>query len=125
MGDYEYYRSRNELDRHVSQAGLALALSLASVPLAFFLNIGVIVGGIAIVIALLSKGVQDRLLPQAKKAIIYGSIGVAVGYGIFAYDVYKVINDPATRAQLNAVSEQMNGESFDDMLRELGIELDN
>ena len=125
MGDYEYYSSRNELDRHVSQAGLALALSLASVPLAFFLNIGVIVGGIAIVIALLSKGVQDRLLPQAKKAIIYGSIGVAVGYGIFAYDVYKVINDPATRAQLNAVSEQMNGESFDDMLRELGIELDN
>ncbi len=125
MGDYEYYRSQNGLDRHLSQAGLALALSLASVPLAFFMNIGVIVGGIAIILAILSKGVQDRLLPQAKKAIIYGSIGVVVGYGIFAYDIYKVFNDPATREQLNAVSEQMNGVSFDDMLRELGIELDN
>jgi hypothetical protein len=122
MGDYEYYRSRNEMDRHVSQAGLALVLRLISIPLAFFMNLGVIIGGVAIVIAILSKGVAEKLLPQARKAIIYGLLGVVIGYGVFAYDVYKVMNDPATRQQLNVMSEQMNGISFDDMLRELGID---
>ncbi len=125
MGDYEYYRSESGPDRHLSQAGMALMLGLASIPLAFFMNIGVIVGGVAIVLACLSKGVKEKLLPQAKKAIIYGSLGVVIGYGVFAYDVYKVVTDPATRQQLNVMSEQINGISFDDMLRELGIDLGN
>ena len=77
---------------------------------------------VAIVIAILSKGVAEKLLPQARKAIIYGLLGVVIGYGVFAYDVYKVMNDPATRQQLNVMSEQMNGISFDDMLREMGID---
>ena len=125
MGDNEYYRSEGEPSKHLSQAGMSMMLGLASIPLSFFMNIWIILGGVAIVLAQLSKGVADRLLPQAKKAIIYGTLGIVIGYGVFAYDVYRVMTDPATRQQLNAVTEQMNGISFDDMLRELGIEPGN
>ncbi len=123
--NYNYNRTHNDLDGHVSLAGVALIAGLASIPLAFFLNIGIIAGGIAIVLAILSKGVMEKLLPQAKKAILYGTIGIVIGYGVFAYDIYTVVTDPEARQQLNAVSEQMNGVSFDDMLEELGISLDD
>ncbi len=123
--NYNYNRAHNDLDQHVRLAGTALVMGLASIPLCFFLNIGVIVGGIAIILAILSKGTLERLLPQAKKAILYGTLGVVIGYGVFAYDLYAVLTNPQAREQLNVMSQQMNGISFDDMLKELGVTLDN
>ncbi len=123
--NYNYNRAHNELDQHVRLAGTALVLGLISIPLCFFLNIGVIVGGVAIVLAILSKGTLEQLLPQAKKAILYGTLGIVIGYGVFAYDLYAVLTNPQAREQLNIMSEQMNGISFDDMLKELGVTLDN
>ena len=123
--NYNYNRTHNELDQHVKLAGTALVLGLISIPLCFVINIGVIFGGIAIVLAFLSKGTMDKLLPQAKKAILYGVLGIVIGYGVFAYDVYKVFTDEQLRNQLNVMSEQMNGVSFDDMLKELGVTIDN
>ena len=112
-------------DKHAVMAGNALLLGMISIPLCFFLNIGTIVGGIAIVLALLSKGTLEKLLPQAKRAIIFGTLGLVIGYGVFAYDMDAVMTNPEYRQQLNTRSEQMNGISFDDMLKELGVELDN
>ncbi len=123
--NYNYNRVHNPLDQHVKLAGTALVLGLVSIPLCFFLNFGIIVGGIAIVLAILSKGTMERLLPQAKKAIIYGTLGVVIGYGVFAYSLYEIVTNPQARAEFNAVSEQMNGISFDDMLKEIGVTLDN
>ena len=121
--NYDYNRTHNELDQHVAMAGAALLVGLASVPLCFFINIGVIVGGVAIVLALLSKGSAPRLLPQARRAIIFGAIGMVLGYVVFFYDIHMVLTDPQYHEQLNNMSMQMNGVSFDDMLRELGVTL--
>ena len=52
-------------------------------------------------------------------------MGLIIGHGVFAYDMYAVLTNPEYRQQLNTMSEQMNGISFDDMLKELGIETDN
>lgn len=122
--NYNYNKTHNELDPHVSLAGVALVMGLASIPLCFFLNIGVIIGGIAIVLAILSKGTAEKILPQAKRAILYGSFGIVLGYGVFAYNLYSVLTNPASRKQLNEMSEQINGVSFDDMLRQLGVSVD-
>jgi hypothetical protein len=123
--NYNYNRAHNELDQHVKLAGTALVLGLISIPLCFVINLGVIIGGLAIILAILSKGTMERLLPQAKKAILYGTLGIVIGYGVFAFNTYTVLTDPQARAQLNAMSQQMNGVSFDDMLKELGVTLDN
>ena len=121
--NYDYNRTHNELDLHVAMAGAALIAGLASIPLCFFLNIGVVVGGVAIVLALLSKGSAEKLLPQARRAIIFGAIAMVLGYVVFFYDIHMVLTDPQYREQLNNMSMQMNGVSFDDMLRELGVTL--
>ena len=112
-------------DGHLALASTALVMGLASIPLCLFLNLGVVIGGIAVVLAILSKGTLEKLLPQAKKAIIYGSIGIIIGYGVFIYDMHTVLTDPQSRAQLNEISKQMNGVSFDEMLQELGVQLDD
>ncbi len=119
--NYDYNKAHNELDPHVAMAGSALILGLASTPLCFFLNIGVIVGGVAVVMALLSNGTAQKLLPHAKRAIIFGILGIVIGYGVFIYDIHMVLTDPQYHQQLNQMSEQMNGVSFDDMLKELGV----
>lgn len=121
--NYDYNKAHNQLDPHVSLAGTALVLALISIPLCFFLNAGVVLGGIAICLALLSKGQMEKYLPQAKKAILFGAIGVVLGYGILAYDIHALMTDSEYRRMLNEVSEQMNGVSFDDMLKDLGVEL--
>ena len=119
--NYDYNRAHNELDRHVSLAGTALLLGFASIPLSFFLNFGIILGGIAIILAILSKGTLKKFLPQAKKALIYGSIGVVLGYGILAYDVHALFTNPEMLEQMDGISEQLYGISFTDMLKELGV----
>lgn len=121
--NYDYNKTHNELDLHVAMAGTALILGLVAIPLCFFLNIGIVIGGIAIVMALLSKGTAQKLLPQAKRAILFGALGIVLGYGVMIYDVHKVLTDPQYHQQLNEMSQQMNGVSFDDMLKDLGVSL--
>ena len=106
-------------------ASVALILGLLSVPFCFFLYTGIILGGIAIVFAILSKGTASKFLPQAKKGIIYGSIGIVLGYGIIVSNVHSIMTNPSYREQLNRMSETYYGESFDDMLKEIGVQIDN
>ncbi len=120
--NYNYNKTHNELDKHVNMATMALILGLISIPFCFFLYTGIILGGLAIVFAILSKGTADKLLTQAKKGIIYGTIGIVVGYCMFASNVHTLLNNPSYRQELNRVSEQVNGVSFDDMLEELGVD---
>ena len=119
--NYNYNRAHNELDGHVNMATVALVTGLISIPFCFFMNIGIILGGVAIVMALLSRGSQKKFLPQAKRGIIYGSLGVIIGYAVMISTTITVLTDPTYREQLNQMSEQMSGESFDDMLKELGV----
>ena len=112
-----------ENDGHLALASTALVMGLASIPLCLFMNLGVVIGGIAIVLAILSKGTLEKLLPQARKAIIYGTIGIIVGYSVFAYDFHRVLTVPEERAALNAFSEKLYGVSFDDMLKQYGVQL--
>lgn len=119
--NYNYNKAHNDLDKHVNMASVALVLGLLSVPFCFFMYTGIILGGIAIVFAILSKGTAEKFLPQAKKAIIYGSIGIVLGYGIIINSVHTIMTDPTYYEQLNDFSERYYGTSFDDMLEELGL----
>ena len=122
--NYNYNITHNELDKHVRMATTALVLGLISIPLCFFMNIGIILGGVAIVFALLSKGTAQKLLPQARKGIIYGTIGIVIGYTILVASFHTLLTDQAYRDKFNQTYEQLYGESFDDMLKEIGISLD-
>ena len=123
--NYNYNQAHNELDPHVSFATISLVLGLLSIPFCFFFNAGVIMGGIAIVIAILSKGSEKKLLPQAKKGIIYGALGIIVGYAVVIGSFYTIMTNSEARESMNTMTEQVYGISFDDVLQELGIETED
>ena len=119
--NYNYNKSHNQLDSHVNMATVALITGLIAIPLCFVMNIGIVLGGVAVVLGILSKGSEKKLLPQAKRGIIYGTIGIVLGYIVFVSSMHTILTDPTYREQLNQMSEQMNGQSFDDLLKELGL----
>ena len=92
-----------------------------SIPLCLIFYTGIILGGVAIVLAILSKGIAKTFLPQAKKAIILGSVGVVLGYFMMITSIHTVLTDPEQRQQLNIMSEQMYGTSFDEMLNDIKL----
>ena len=122
--NYNYNRAHNPLDSHVNMATVSLVTGLIAIPLCFVMNIGIALGGVAIVLAILSRGSQKKLLPQAKRGIIYGTIGIVLGYVVFVSSLHTVLTDPSYRKQLNQMSEQMNGQTFDELLQELGIDIE-
>lgn len=117
--NYNYNQAHNDLDQHVNLATVAMVAGLLSVPFCFFGYIGIVLGGIAVVMAILSKGTEKKLLPQARKGIFYGSLGVIIGYAVVISSIHMVLTDPAMRQQMNQISEQLYGISFDETLQEL------
>ncbi|MBQ2608907.1 MAG: hypothetical protein II586_00940 [Butyrivibrio sp.] len=119
--NYNYNKAHNELDSHVALATFARILGMFSIPLCLIFYTGIILGGVAVVLAILSKGIAKTFLPQAKKAIVLGSVGVVLGYFMMITSIHTVLTDPEQRQQLNIMSEQMYGTSFDEMLNDIKL----
>ena len=117
--NYNYNQAHNDLDQHVNLATTAMVAGLLSVPLCFFGYFGIVVGGVAIVMALLSKGMEKKFLPQAKKGIFYGFLGIIIGYAVVVSSIHMILTNPERRQQLNQFSQQLYGVSFDETLEGL------
>jgi len=64
---------------------IAIATSACVLP-------ALIIGPIAVIIGLLSRGGQDVLPPRAKIGVTLGAIAFVCGVGIFAYEYFSLIN---------------------------------
>ena len=78
-----------------------------------------VAGGLAIVLALLSKGSNPIMDNRAKLGLITGSVGVILQIVLFAASIYSIIYIPEYRQQFNAIYEQMYGESLEESLEEI------
>ncbi len=116
---YEYNQTHNPMNPRVALATTASIVGLISAALLLSVYFAIILGGIAIVIALLSRTAEGKLLPQAKRAIFFGAIGLIGGYFLMIQAFVSVFTDPETRAMVNQYSEAISGESFDDMLEDI------
>ena len=117
--NYNYNQAHNDLDYHVTLATAAMVAGLLSVPFCFMGYVGIILGGVAIVMALLSKGTAKKLLPQAKKAIFYGILGIIIGYAVVITSIHTFLTHPEMRQGVNQLYEQYYGVSFDETLEQL------
>ena len=83
-----------------------------------------ICGGMAIILAVLSKGYRTKMEKNAIIGITTGCIAVVLQIFSLAFSVYNIINVPEYRELFNSMYEQMYGEPIDesitDMLDELG-----
>ncbi len=116
---YEYHQTHDTLNPRVAMATTASVMGLISIALLLSVYFAIILGGIAIVMAILSRSAEGKFLPQAKRGLIFGSIGLIGGYFIMVQAMVSVFTDAETRAMVNQYTESISGESFDEMLIEI------
>ena len=84
-----------------------------------------ICGGVAIILAVLSKGYQNKMEKNAIIGLACGCIAIVIQISSFAFSVYNIIHVPEYREFFNSMYEKMYGEPVDesitDMLDSLGV----
>ncbi len=115
-----------QLGRTAAVFGIVAIFSTLFLPVVLPLALG----SIAIVLAILSKGKQTAFTKGAKRAITAGIVALVLNLSILAaavYGIYLFHTDPSARKEINRMSEQIYGYSFDDMLQQImnqyGIDL--
>lgn len=77
-----------------------------------------ICGGLAVILAVLSKGYDSRMEKNAKIGLTAGIIGITIQLSVLAASFYSVIHVPEFREQFNSLYEQMYGEPVDDSIND-------
>lgn len=78
-----------------------------------------IFGGLSIVLALLSKGYEQKMSSQAKTGVICSLIGLVLNCLIVGGSLYTVFSNEEVFEQFDQMYEQIYGESFSDMYEEI------
>lgn len=119
----ENHRSENTSGRPFPNvfALFARSLGIFSIFCAVFsIFIGAFIcGGLAIVLAILSKGYNTKMEKNAMIGLASGVIGIVLQISVLAVSIYNVIHIPEFREQFNSLYEQMYGEPIDDSMNEI------
>ena len=78
-----------------------------------------ICGGLAVILAVLSKGYNTKMEKNAVIGLTAGIIGIVLQISVLTISVYNVIHIPEFREQFNSLYEQMYGEPVDDSVNEI------
>lgn len=102
-------------------AGAAMILGILSIVfcLTFTVYPAFILGSIAIVLALLSKGSRSTLLDKARTGIICGTIGLITNTILVTSVVVMLFTNPELRDEVNKTFERQYGVTFDEMMDEI------
>lgn len=100
-----------------SLANAAMVLGIISIISCFTFTIypAFILGSIAIILALLSKGRRTKLLSKARTGIICGVIGLVSNVILIA----MLFSSPDFKAQLDKTCMEQYGKTFDEMIEEI------
>ena len=82
-----------------------------------------ICGGLAVILAVLSKGYNTKMEKNAVIGLIAGIIGIILQISTLIVSFYSIIHVPEFREQFNSLYEQMYGEPVDDSINEMLDEL--
>lgn len=118
-------------DNHSSEkfpnvfALFAKSLGIFSIFCAFFsMFFGTFIcGGLAIVLAILSKGYETKMTKNAYIGLIAGTVSIVLQVAVFAINIYSIIYIPEFREQFYSIYEEMTGESLEDSVDELFNEM--
>ncbi|MBD5520359.1 MAG: ECF transporter S component [Lachnospiraceae bacterium] len=125
QGNYPYY-DRSAYQRPIAEPGSSFAtasmiLGIISIVLSFTFTIypAFVMGSIAIVLALLSKGRRPKLLSKATAGVICATCGLVINTTIVVACMVLLFTDPDVKAQVNETFEKQYGVTFDEMWDEM------
>lgn len=75
-----------------------------------------ILGALAIILAILSKGIEKGMHNNAKMGVITGIIALVMNVFIIGSSFYMIFTQPELRQQFNEMYESIYGESFNDTI---------
>ena len=134
---YETYNNERDDENHTKEeprpfpnvfALFAKSLGVFSIFCAVFSIFfgSFICGGLAIILAFLSKGYGTKMEKNAKIGLLTGLIGVVLQIGILGFSVYNILYVPEFREEFYEMYEDMYGvpldDSINDILDQLGID---
>lgn len=99
----------------------AKSLGIFSIFCAFFdMFFGTFIcGGLAIVLAILSKGYETKMEKNSRIGLIAGTISIVLQVSVFIINIYSIIYIPEFREQFYSTYEEMTGEPLEDSINEL------
>lgn len=99
----------------------AFILGIAAIVSAFMMTVyfPFILGGISIVLALLSKGYDNKMAGSAKAGIVCSVIGLVVNILIVSVSFHTLFTDERVFQQFDSLYEQIYGDSFTDTYKEM------
>ncbi len=122
---YPYY-NRNAYQLPYAEPGSSLAnasmvLGIISIVSCFTFTVypAFILGSIAIVLALLSKGTRQKLFSKAKTGILCAVIGLSVNTVLVTSCMYLFFTNPEVRRDINRTVERQYGVSFDELMDDI------
>lgn len=113
MDRYSYEDTRIRMAHTARNVGLfafLFSIILGSIPF-----ISVILGALAIVLAILSKGPYEKMLKEAKNAVYTGLMGIVIGVGVLAFTVYNLLNNSDYRNQVLEYADMLYGQEYQDI----------
>ena len=78
----------------------------------------IVLGSMAIILALLSRGSESKLPDKARKGLTTGIIALVVDLSVVIVGVALIFSDGPYKQEINSISKQMYGQTFDDMLQD-------
>jgi len=113
-----------QIKRANSMAVAAMSMGIVSLILAFTCTLypTLVFGGVAIILALLSKGNEPKMHSNAKTGIIMATIGLVFNIVIVFASIMLIFSPmavPEYKEEFNHMYEQLYGESFDDTMKEI------
>lgn len=104
-----------------SFATAAMVLGIISIVTSFTFTVypPFMLGSIAIVLALLSKGKRPKLLSKARTGVICAVSGLVLNTIIVTFSMVLLFTNPDVRAEVNKTFEKQYGMSFDEMWEEI------
>lgn len=95
---------------------IARGLGMIALTCTFFSQfyLAFIAGGVAIILAVLSKGSSRRMNPAARSGLISGFLAIAIEIIAIIISMYAIFFIPEYRMQLNSLYEEKYGQSLDE-----------
>ena len=111
------YRKQRQPGDQLSSAALVLGIIALISAFTFTVYPCLILGSLSIILALLSRGSQKKLLGQSRTAVVFAIIGLSVNLVVAGTSVYLLTHNTAVQSQFNQAFEDLYGESFEDYIR--------
>lgn len=118
-GRYAYPVNVSEPGSKLANAAMILGIISIVSFFSFIIYPALITGSIAIVLALLSKGRQQKMLSKARTGIICAIIALVLNALLITGTTVRYFTDDDFRTQVNQTYEELYGQPLDEMIEEM------